>query len=192
VQERAINRKSLLPRDVFRKDAVVRSDLAIVIGTPDAENLRQRISEGISLFSSGKVAKLLLTGDGRKKHPSQRSEADRMREAAVAAGVPVSAILIEDKGQDPESSAKECARLFKSDPSLSGVHSVILVSSAWHLLRTSLVMRHHLPNRVSLLCQPAAEGITADNWQMSPQGRAIVENEIRLIEKLLKTGYSLR
>jgi hypothetical protein len=34
--------------------------------------------------------------------------------------------------------------------------------------------------------------VTASNWQTTPQNRAIVENELRLIEKLLKTGFSLR
>jgi hypothetical protein len=55
-----------------------------------------------------------------------------------------------------------------------------------------IVMRRYVPNKVTLYCHAATEGVTASNWQTSPQNRAIVENELRLIEKLLKTGFSLR
>jgi hypothetical protein len=53
-------------------------------------------------------------------------------------------------------------------------------------------MRRHLPNSCAIFCCPATQGITAANWQTSPQARAVVDNELRLIEKLLKTGYSLK
>ena len=55
-----------------------------------------------------------------------------------------------------------------------------------------IVMKRYVPNKVTLYCHAATEGVTASNWQTSPQNRAIVENELRLIEKLLKTGFSLK
>ena len=108
------------------------------------------------------------------------------------AGVPEASIIIEDTGHDPIESAKACGRLLKSDSSLQSVKSAFLVSSAWHLLRMSIVMKRYVPNKVTLYCHAATEGVTASNWQTSPQNRAIVENELRLIEKLLKTGFSLK
>jgi len=63
-----------------------------------------------------------------------------------------------------------------------------LASLLWSLQLRS----HYLPNKISFHCHPATEGVTATNWQTAPQNRAMVDNELRLIEKLLKTGYSLR
>ena len=183
---------SLLPKDVFRHDIADRADVAIVVGSPDPEHLRHRISAGVSLIKSGKTAKLILSGDGRKKDPEKRSEADRMREFAIKAGVSANAIITEDTSHDSIANAKECARLLKTDSTLQSVKSAFLVSSAWHMLRLFIMMRRYLPNKISLYCHPATEGVTAANWQTSPQTRAIVDNELRLIEKLLKTGFSLR
>jgi hypothetical protein len=45
---------------------------------------------------------------------------------------------------------------------------------------------------VKLYCHPTPDGITARNWMLEPRGRAAAENELRLIEKLLKSGYSAK
>ena len=162
------------------------------MGSPDPEHLRQRIAAGVALFKAGMVPKLIVCGDGRDKDSQQKSEAVRMKEIAVKAGVPETSITTEDAGHDPIGSAKECGRLLKSDGSFQAVKTAFLVSSAWHLLRMFIVMQRYVPNKVTLYCYAATAGVTASNWQTSPQNRAIVENELRLIEKLLKTGFSLR
>lgn len=183
---------NVLPKDVFRSDAADRADAAIVVGTSDPECLRHRIEAGIQLFQGRRVRRLILTGDGRKKQSDGRSEAARMREVAVLAGVPAEAIFLDDAHDDIAAGARELGRLLKSDGAWQVVRSIVLVSSAWHLLRIFILMRRHLPHQCLLTCHPASEGITSSNWQTSPQGRAVVENELRLIEKLLKTGYSLK
>jgi vancomycin permeability regulator SanA len=183
---------SIVPKDVFRSDAAARADAAIVVGTSDSDCLRHRIEAGIQLFQGRRVPRLILTGDGRKKHSEGRSEAARMRDVALQAGVPADALFLDEAHDDLAASAKELGRLLKSDAAWQGVRSIVMVSSAWHLLRLFILMRRHLPHQCLLTCHPASEGITASNWQTSPQGRAAVENELRLIEKLLKTGYSLK
>jgi vancomycin permeability regulator SanA len=185
-------RDALQPKDVFRSDPFDKADVAIVVGASDPDYLRHRITAGIALFTKKKVQTLLLCGDGRKKHPQGRTEADRMKELALQAGVPQDAIVLEDSNDDSAASAKECSQLLKTHPRLQGVRSVALVSSAWHTLRLCIVMKRYVPKQMALYGCPAAEGVTAANWQTIPQGRAIVDNELRLIEKLLKTGYSLK
>lgn len=179
------------PKDVFRSNTADRCELAIVIGAADAELLKHRINAGIALFRGKKTAKLLLVGDGRDKDSLGRSEAERMKDLAIAGGVPESAIFMDGESHDVIEMAKHLARLLKSDEKYRDVKSVTLVSSAWHLLRVWIIMKRHLPHQIQVYCHPATEGHTASNWQTTPQGRATVENELRLIEKLLKTGYSL-
>jgi len=188
-ERETVIKKSLLPNDVFRQDPTERADLAIVVGASDPDHLRHRITAGVSLVKAGRVSLLLLSGDGRKKHPEGLSEAERMKTIALKAGISASALVVEDSSQDTIANAKECAQMLKSVSALQKVRSAFLVSSAWHMHRLYLIMRRHLPRQVALSCCPATEGISATNWQMTPQGRALVENELRLIEKLLKTGY---
>ncbi|MFO1002822.1 MAG: YdcF family protein, partial [Planctomycetaceae bacterium] len=94
-------KNSLLPKDVFRHDDAARADIGIVMGSPDAEHLRQRIATGITLFKAGKVPKLIVCGDGREKDSQQKSEAVRMKEFAVKSGIAETSIIIEDTGHDP-------------------------------------------------------------------------------------------
>ncbi len=183
---------SVLPKDVFRNDFSGRADAACVIGAADAELLRQRIDAGIALFREQRVPRLLLLGDGRRKHAEGRSEADRMRESAVQGGVPENCLQLFDEHDDLVAAAKDLGRRFKSEPGLKDVRRLVLVSSAWHLLRLFVLMRRHLPNSCAIFCCPATQGITGVTWQTSPQARAVVDNELRLIDKLLKTGYSLK
>lgn len=180
------------PKDVFRADTAPKADLAVVIGASDPELLKHRINAGIALFRGKKVPQLLLCGDGRDKDTQGRSEAERMKQIAVAAGVPESSLVLDDESHDVADMAKNGTRLFKNHDVLKATKSVFLVSSAWHLLRVWMIMKRHLPHQVALHCHPANDGITASNWQATPQSRAVVENELRLIEKLLKTGYSIK
>ncbi len=181
--------KTPQPKDVFRVDIAQHADLALVIGAADSELLKHRVSAGIALIKAKNTAKLMLCGDGRDKDPQGRSEAERMKQSALGAGVLESQIILEDESRDVIELAKSLGRRWKSDELLKTVKSLFLVSSAWHLLRVHMIMKRHLPHQIALFCHPTPEGHTASNWQTTPQGRATVENELRLVEKLLKTGY---
>ena len=92
----------VLPADVFRSDAADRADVAIVVGSSDPELLQHRISSAVTLFKAKRVRTLLLSGDGRSKNSEGRTEADRMREIAVKAGVPETAIVLEDASKEAQ------------------------------------------------------------------------------------------
>lgn len=182
---------SFTARDVFREDVFQQADAAVVIGAPDAVDLQQRITAAITLFKAKRTPLLLLFG-GKPAQPEQPSEADRMRAAAAKAGVPDSALILGDPVTDLADAAKHTQRLLKSEPRLQTARSLALVSSAWHLLRVSIVFKKHLPRQVTLYCHPTPDGITARNWMLEPRGKAAAENELRLIEKLAKNGYAVK
>ncbi|MEY2726980.1 MAG: hypothetical protein RLZZ458_2847 [Planctomycetota bacterium] len=178
-------------KDVFVEDSFGQADGAIVIGAPDAGDLQQRVSAGIALFRSRRVPLLILSGGGRRE-PGGLTEAERMRDVALSAGLREDSLILDSESTDLPAIAKECQRLLKADLRLATLRSLAIVSSAWHLLRVSIVFRRHLPRQVKLYCHPTLEGITARNWMLEPRGRAAAENELRLIEKLLKSGYSVK
>jgi hypothetical protein len=106
--------------------------------------------------------------------------------------VPDTAIILAEPVTDLADAAKHTQRMLKSEPRLQTARSLALISSAWHLLRVSIVFKKHLPRQVTLYCHPTPDGITARNWMLEPRGKAAAENELRLIEKLGKSGYPLK
>ncbi|MFO1001646.1 MAG: hypothetical protein U0936_15015 [Planctomycetaceae bacterium] len=59
-----------MPKDVFRHDDAARADIGIVMGSPDAEHLRQRIAAWITLFKAGS-SETHCRGDGREGFPTK-------------------------------------------------------------------------------------------------------------------------
>lgn len=181
---------SLQPKELFISDDAPQADAAIVCGCSDTEELQQRTITAVRLLLSRKTGLLLLCAGGRSQ--SQDNEAERMAAIAVQAGAgPQQFMQVSASGELAET-ARDCSKLLKTDGRLAGLKSVWLVTSAWQMLRLRIVMKHHLPRQLRLLCHPTDAGITATNWMKLPRGRALAENEIRLIEKLLKNGYSLK
>ncbi|MEY3459824.1 MAG: hypothetical protein RL215_2981 [Planctomycetota bacterium] len=178
-------------KDVFVADLFDEAGAAIVIGAPDPVDLQQRTAAGIALIKSRRVPLLVLSGGGSRE-PGGPPEALRMRDVAVAAGIPDSALIVDDSSVDLPDAARACQRLIKADARFRSLRSLAIVSSAWHLLRASIVFRHHLPRQVRIYCHPTPDGITARNWMLEPRGRAAAENELRLIDRLLKSGYSVK
>ena len=95
--------------------------------------LTRRLDRGIRLFEQGAAPLLVLSGGG----PGPVPEAELMRRAALARGVPATALLIEARSGNTIENARETARLLRS----RGLRSVLLVSDRVHLPRASLLFR---------------------------------------------------
>jgi uncharacterized SAM-binding protein YcdF (DUF218 family) len=76
---------------------------------------------------------LVLSGGGYGPVP----EAERMRHAALAAGVPDAALLVDAVSRNTFENARETARLLRS----RGLASVVLVSDRTHLPRAAMLFR---------------------------------------------------
>lgn len=181
---------TILPKDLFCSDEAPQADAAIVCGSSDAEELQQRTAAAVQLLLAGKTGLLLLCAGGRGGSQTESDEANQMLSLAEQAGARSQQIISVPGAGEISEIARECGKLLKQDVRLSSIRSLWLVSSAWHMLRVRIVMKHHLPRQLKLFCHPTSAGITAANWMKQPRGRALAENEIRLIDKLLKNGYS--
>src|SRR5262249_46951594 len=95
--------------------------------------LERRMRVGISLYKAGVAPRLLLSGGGRQAIP----EAEVMRQLALSAGVPSSALLIEPRSRTTLENATESARLLCAD----GPRTVVLVTDSYHALRARLLFR---------------------------------------------------
>jgi SanA protein len=93
-------------------------------GHPSAM-LADRIAAAEDLYRSGKVDKLLLSGD----HGQWRyDEVGTMRKALLKDGVPARDLFTDHAGFDTWDSAQRARRVF-------GVHSVVVVTQGFHMAR---------------------------------------------------------
>jgi uncharacterized SAM-binding protein YcdF (DUF218 family) len=121
------------PLRVRKRAAGSTADAVVVLGCRASAALNRRLDRGIRLFQQGAAPLLVLSGGGAGPLP----EAEVMRRAALACGVPETALLIEPRSRNTFENARETARLLAS----RGLRSVLLVSDRAHLLRAALLFR---------------------------------------------------
>ena len=93
-------------------------------GSPTAM-LRDRILTGADLYFSGRVEKLLMSGDNRF---ADYNEPEAMRQFALLAGVPDQAIVLDYAGRRTYDTCYRAKAIF-------GIKSAILVTQQFHLPR---------------------------------------------------------
>lgn len=93
-------------------------------GTPTAM-LRDRVLTGADLYFSGKVEKLLMSGDNRF---AEYNEPESMRQFALSVGVPDEAIVLDYAGRRTYDTCYRAKAIF-------GVESALLVTQSFHLPR---------------------------------------------------------
>ena len=115
------------------KAQAAKAQAIVVLGCPSSSRLRRRLDRGIDLFQQGLAPALVLSGGGSGATP----EAEIMRRAATACGIPESALLVEPYSRDTIGNARETARLLRQH----GWRAVILVTDKTHLPRAALLFR---------------------------------------------------
>jgi uncharacterized SAM-binding protein YcdF (DUF218 family) len=106
------------------------ADAVVVLGCRGSAALR-RLEIGIRLFEEGAAPLLVLSGGGSGSLP----EAELMRRAAIADGVPETALLVDAVSRNTFENARETARLL----SARGRRRVLLVSDRAHLPRAAVL-----------------------------------------------------
>lgn len=116
-------------------DAIVVLGAAQYNGRPSPV-LSARLDHALNLYDAGLAPLIVLTGG--KAQGDAFTEAEAGQSYLEERGVPASAMLLENEGQDTFSSMKGVAALLDG----SGVERILLVSDGFHLLRAELMARH--------------------------------------------------
>jgi len=137
---------------IYKVDNVPAESVAVVFGaglrrdgTPTAI-LRDRVETAAQLYFSGKVKKLLMSGDNRFEN---YNEPGAMRDYAVSLGIPTDAIVMDFAGRRTYDTCYRAKAIF-------GLDNVILVTQKFHLTRALF-----LCNALGL----QASGVEANNAQ---------------------------
>jgi len=125
-------------RFIVSLDNAPTKPVAIVFGAgiwPDgglSDILADRVDTAIELYQLGKVRKLLFTGDNRTL---DYNEPQRMREYALARGIPDEDIVLDYAGRRTYDSCYRANYIFE-------VQEAILVTQAYHLPRALFTASH--------------------------------------------------
>jgi uncharacterized SAM-binding protein YcdF (DUF218 family) len=122
-------------------DRAAPADVIIILGAGARTNgapsaaYSRRIRHGIALYAEGLAPYVLCTGGYTARRPV--SEARACADFARDLGVPESAILLEEISRSTEENAIEARRVMDE----LGLHTAILVSDNFHLLRAEWIFR---------------------------------------------------
>ncbi|SEB37435.1 YdcF family protein [Terriglobus roseus] len=126
-------------------------------GTPSAE-LRERIDEGVREYKAGVAPHIIMTGGAAH---NKFVEGQVMADYAAAEGVPRDAIIVEGQAQDTIQNIWYSHAIMEKN----GWHSAEVISSPYHLPRTSLILEHYTgPLRFDWRTHPAHWPATYNAW----------------------------
>lgn len=156
------------------------SDAVVVIS---GDEQLARFQEGVNLFQKGYGKYLVFSGAA---YDNGTSNADVMREMAIARGIPGSAILDEPLGEDTWGNAIYTRQVLEQH----GLTSAILVTSPYHLQRAKLTFDAAYADsgiRVSVHAAPDSEWRKQTWWQRSDT-RRLTFTELQKLAYILVTG----
>lgn len=117
-----------------------KADLAVILGSKVneegtlSERLEKRMDCGLALYQKGQVKKILVSGGlGKEGH----YEGSKMKDFLIRNGVPDTAIVVDDRGDNTRATVNNTLSLQDS----LHFNSLIVVSQYFHVTRTKMLFR---------------------------------------------------
>lgn len=150
----------------------LKADAIVVVSGGDTS---ARTSEGIKLFQNGWADSIIFSGAAQDK--SGPSNAAAMRLQAIKAGVPATAIYIEELSATTEQNALNTHAIFTNN----NFKTVILVTSGYHQRRADLEFKKENTN-ITVLNHPLLKDKDwSFFWWMTPRGWWLAGGELAKI-----------
>jgi uncharacterized SAM-binding protein YcdF (DUF218 family) len=131
-----------------------------------------RTNHAIDLYKNGWAPFLIFSGAAQDK--TGPSNARTMRETALNAGVPSTAILIEEDSENTKQNAENTNRLLTAN----NIKQVILVTSGYHQRRASLEFGKIVGNTVAVQNSPTNDKDWDWWWWLTPRGWWLALGEV--------------
>jgi uncharacterized SAM-binding protein YcdF (DUF218 family) len=132
-----------------------------------------RAGKAVALYQNGWAKRIIFSGAAAD--PESPSNAEQMRDIALRAGVPASAIILEPAANNTEENARNVAKIL----SQNGWRDVILTTSPYHLRRAKLLFESATRDLSGATIRTAAATDSGYDqiWWLTPMGwwRELVE-----------------
>lgn len=156
-------------------DKLEKADAIVVVSGGDTVT---RTAEGISLWKDGYAPMLVMVGAAADQGTSNAAV---MRRQALAAGVPSSAILIEEKS----TTTQENAEFLKPITDAAGIKRMILVTSPYHARRVKVTFQKTYGKDYTFIVHPAIDS----KWRRSSWWHSADTTALTL-DEFTKTFYT--
>ena len=152
------------------EDTGENADCIIVLGSIKAA--KYRVPVAVQAYKAGRARKIMLCGGKVREFPDGNySEAKHMRQAALALGVAEEDIVLENSSQNTVENILFALIELQRSFYLNHVHSVLLVTTAYHMRRSLAIARYLLPKHITVIPCPANDNNTRrDNWMNTSVG----------------------
>lgn len=178
---------SLVARAWAVSGAPTKADAIVVLGGGSAWpgvllcSSLMRLQHGVWLYHEGYVPRLIVSGGAAPRDGAIPSEAELMRQMALAMGVQPGDIVVEDRSSRTYENGREVAAIMRRE----GWRSALLVTDAVHMRRARLVFQ-----RLGILAYPAPSH--TPSVQASTPGRGFALLEQVGYEMIATAIYKLR
>lgn len=164
------------------------ADCIIVLGSMKAAKYRMPVA--IAAYAAGRANRLLLCGGKLRDFPMGKySEAEAMRQAALAAGIFDDKIIIENASQNTVENIRFGLTALQQTLGLDNVHRVLLVTTAYHMRRSLAIARNLFPKHISVVPCPANDTSTRrENWMHTPVGTERAKREAMKLVSYVISG----
>ena len=180
----------VVDRLLFRgfKDTGEDADCIIVLGSVKAAKYRMPVAVGA--YNAGRASKLMLCGGALRDFPvGECSEAEHMRQAALALGVAEEDVILENSSQNTVENILFALIELQRNFWLNKVHRVLLVTTAYHMRRSLAIAQYLFPEHIEIVPCPANDDNTRrDNWMNTPAGIERAKGEAMNIIRCVING----
>ena len=145
-------------------------DCILVLGSVKAA--QYRVPVAVEAYKAGRARKMMLCGGKLRDFPDGKySEAEHMRQAVLALGVAEEDIIIENQSQNTVENILFALIELQRTFYLNNVHSVLLVTTAYHMRRSLAIARYLLPAHIKITpCSANDNNTKRDNWMNTQAG----------------------
>lgn len=155
------------------QDGLAKADAIVAISGGDTG---ARTAEAVKLYQDGWSKHLIFSGAALD--PTGPSNAQAMALAAEEAGVPASAITLDETATDTRENATGVADILNRQ----SYHSIILVTSPYHQRRADLVFRRALGPDVTIISHSAVDqDWRRSHWWATPASRSLTLAEVQKV-----------
>lgn len=144
-----------------------------------------RTEEAVRLWSDGWAPSVIFSGAALD--PSGPSNARAMAEAAEKAGVPKSAIHLDETAANTRQNASGVADIARAE----NYRSIILVTSPYHQRRAYIVFKRALGSSFPIINHSSIDQAWRRSaWWVTPESRALTFSELQKVAYELLSGNS--
>ena len=144
-----------------------------------------RTEEAVRLYNDGWAPNVIFSGAALD--PSGPSNARAMAEAAESAGVPKTAIHLDEVAANTRQNASGVANIVHTED----YHSIILVTSPYHQRRAYIVFKRTLGGNFPIINHSSIDQAwRRSDWWATPESRALTVAELQKVAYELISGSS--